>query len=111
MKNLLHAGRRAMIAAAVWSLFDALLHVAIDSVEAPRITGNVVVIVVAVITLVLRSGRLSAVLSGLAAAATIGLNVAWVITEGELPIPALILVLTALALLAWAARQFLADGA
>ena len=108
MKNLLHTGRRAMIAAAVWSVFDALLHVAIDSVEAARITGNIVVIVAAVVTQVLRPGRLSAFLSGLAAAATIGLNVAWFINGGEIPIPALILILVALALLAWAARRFLA---
>ncbi len=108
MKKLLRSGHRLMIAAAIWSAFDVLLHVAIDSVEPLRIAGNVAVIAAAVVSQAIRPGRLNAALSGLAAGATIGLNAAWSTGEGELPIPALILIVVALMLLALAAQRFLA---
>ena len=40
----LRDGRVAIAAAALWAVFDALVHVAVDMVEPPRIAGNLATI-------------------------------------------------------------------
>lgn len=104
-------GRTATVAAGAWSVFDALLHVAVDQVEPPRIAGNVAAIVAAAAVVALgRLGgraRLSAVICGLAAGLDLGFNAAWVGAERSLPIPAAIFITVAVGLLAWAAYRFL----
>ncbi|MEL6985129.1 MAG: hypothetical protein AAFO29_22040, partial [Actinomycetota bacterium] len=101
------------VAAAAWSVFDALVHVAVDQVEPPRIAGNMAAIVAAgLVVLFDRLGgrpRLSAVICGLAAGLVLGFNGAWVAAERELPIPAAIFIVVAVALLVWATYRFLVE--
>jgi hypothetical protein len=76
-------GRVLAVAAAAWSLFDALVHVAVDQVEPVRIAGNLAGIAAAALVVLLdrfgggRAG-LSAAICGLAAGIVLGFNGAWV---------------------------------
>lgn len=54
--------------------------------------------------------RLAGVICGIAAGLVLGFNLAWVVAKGDLPIPAAILIIVSLGLLAWAASRFLAEG-
>ena len=117
MKNLferLHDGRVAILAAAAWSLFDALVHVAVNQVEPLRIAGNVTVLVGAVLALTaVRSGgrlRVAAITCGIAAGLVLGFNAAWAVAENKLPVPAAIFITVAVVLAAWAARRFLVEA-
>ncbi|MEM7341961.1 MAG: hypothetical protein AAF467_25185 [Actinomycetota bacterium] len=117
MARPLHAlrnGRVAAAAAAGWSVFDALVHVAVDQVEPPRIAGNVAAIVAAALVVGLgylgRGGRISAVICGLGAGLVLGFNGAWVAAEQALPVPAAIFIIVAFGLLVWAAYRFLVNA-
>ena len=105
----LRTGRGAVIAAAAWAVFDALVHVVVDMVEALRIAGNVVTVGTAIVLAVpMLSARpkASAVVAGTAAGAVLGLNGGWALSERALPVPAAVFVLVAVGLLLWSAWQF-----
>ncbi|NNK90833.1 MAG: phospholipase [Acidimicrobiia bacterium] len=114
----LRDGRVALAGAAVWALFDALLHVAADMVEPPRIAGNLAAIGAAAVAIVLvhffQRHRLAAISSAIGAGLVLGFNAAWVVANMDspdsglpLPIPAAIFIGVALALLIWAAYRLL----
>lgn len=95
-----------MLVAAVWNLFDALLHVAVDMVEPPRIGGNLAVLA-AVAVAFLVGPRLAALAAALAGGVVVGLNLAFAVNEGGIRVPAFVFIAVTLALLAWAVRRFL----
>ncbi len=98
-----------MIVVAVWNLFDALLHVAVDMVEPPRIGGNLAALA-AVAVAYLLGPRVSAVAATVAAGAVLGLNLAFVANAGGIRAPALVFIVVTLALLGWAVRRFLQEA-
>ncbi len=99
-----------MVVAAAWNLFDALLHVAVDRVEPPRIGGNLAVLAAAAVVYLVASPRLAAVAAAMAGAVVVGLNLAWVVNEGGLAVPAFVFIAVTLVLLGWAVRRFLQDA-
>ncbi len=109
--NRLRDARIAVAAAAAWSVFDALVHVAVDMVEPLRIMGNVVgVAAAATVWAALRHRpKPAAVVSGLAAGAILGLNVAWLMTDGALRVPSFVFITVAVGLFVWATWQFLSE--
>ena len=73
--------RALTIAVLVLNVGDVVLHVAIDDVEPLRIAGNLVVLVAATAVLFWPSARRGAV-PLLAAVVSLGLNLAFIATEG-----------------------------
>ena len=115
----LRDGRVAVLAAVLWNVFDALVHVVIDLVEPLRIAGNVAVLVAAVLVLVAdRLGgwvRLAAAICGIGAGLVLGFNLSFVmINIGESHIVvilgSIVFVLVSLALMVWAAYRFIAEA-
>lgn len=102
----LDTGRSTMVVAAVWSVFDALLHVAIDMVEPPRIGGNIAVVAAAIVVHLIPRRRVSALVVGLAGGVVVGLNAAFMPNEVEVLIPTLVFIGVALGLSAWAMWRF-----
>ena len=92
---------------------DALLHVAIDRVEPPRIAGNLAVFgAAALVWAVLRLGggvRLGAAVCGIGGCCA-RVQPRFGGGRGELPIPAAIFIVVSLGLLAWAAWRVLAEA-
>ena len=85
-----------------WNIFDALLHVAIDMAEPPRITGNIIAVLVAVAILQGAPKKLSFTLLLIAFISTVALNTVHV-SENDFAIPMLIFVgLSLYLLLRWA---------
>ena len=110
MNRWLQTGRSTMVVVAGWNLFDALLHVAVDMVEPPRIGGNLAVLIATVVAYLVASSRLAASVAALAGSALVGLNLAWVINEGGIAVPAFAFIATTLVLLGWAVRRFLQEA-
>lgn len=110
LSNGLRSGSGALAAAAVWAVLDALVHVAVDEVEPLRIAGNATVLVALGLSwaaLRWRGGpKAAAGVCAVAAVVVLGFNVAWVATEGELPIPAAVFISVCVGLLMWAAQRF-----
>ena len=117
----LRDGTVAMLAAAAWALLDALVHVAADMIEPPRIAGNVATIGgAALVFALIRHGsrfRLAAALCGMSAGLVIGFNAAWVVASTDipdsgppLPVPAAIFIAVAVGLTLWAAYRLLAQA-
>ena len=85
-----------------WTMFDALLHVAIDMAEPLRITGNIIAIVVAVAILLGAPKKLSFSLLLAAFISTVALNTVHV-SENDFAVPMLIFIgLSLYLLLRWA---------
>jgi hypothetical protein len=99
-----------MLVVAAWNLFDALLHVAVDMVEPPRIGGNLAALA-AVAVAYLVGPRLAAGAAALAGGVVVGLNLAFFVNEGGVFAPSLVFIGVTLALLGWAARRFLEEAA
>ncbi len=103
-------GLAAVALAAVWAAFDAIVHVRVDMVEPLRVAGNVVVWVALAVSLyaVRVAGRpkLAGIACGIAAGIVLVLNGAWVIDNGELPVPAAIFFGLAVVLLVLASSRF-----
>jgi len=74
-----------------WNIFDALLHVAIDMAEPPRITGNIIAILVAVAILIGAPKKLSSSLLLAAFISIVALNTVHV-SEHDFAIPMLIFI-------------------
>ena len=74
-----------------WNIFDALLHVAIDMAEPPRITGNIIAILVAVAILIGAPKKLSSSLLLAAVISIVALNTVHV-SEHDFAIPMLIFI-------------------
>ena len=110
MNRWLKTGRSTMLVAAGWNLFDALLHVAVDMVEPPRIGGNLAVLVAAAVAYFVASPRVAAPAAALAGAVVAGLNLAWVVNEGGIAAPAVVFIAVTLVLLGWAVRRFLQEA-
>lgn len=111
----LRSGWGAVVAASVWSVIDALVHVIADEVEPARIAGNVAAIgalvVSAFATRVWGGPKLAAIACGIAAGVVVGINLAWVAARSEIPPIAAVFVAVALVLLVWAAWRFLGEAA
>lgn len=99
-----------MAVVAAWNLFDALLHVAVDMVEPPRIGSNLAVLAAAAVAYLVASPRVAATAAALAGALVVGLNLAWVVNEGGIAVPAFVFIAVTLVLLGWAVRGFLREA-
>lgn len=110
MKKWLQTGRSTMLVVAGWNLFDALLHTGVDRLEPPRIGGNLSVLAAAAIAYLVASPRLAASGAALAGSVVVGLNLAWVISEGGIAVPAFVFIATTLVLLGWAVHRFLQEA-
>lgn len=106
VRNALRAGRSTMAVAAVWNLFDALVHVAVDQVEAARIGGNLAVLVAVAVVYVVGSPRVGAFMAALAGAVVIGLNLAFLRSGPEFAGASLVFIGITLALLGWAVHRY-----
>ena len=76
LKRWLQTGRSTMAVVAVWNLFDALLHVAVDMVEPPRIGGNLAALA-AVVFAYVTGPRLAALAAVVAGGVVVGINLAF----------------------------------
>lgn len=76
---------------AVLSVFDLVLHVAIDQVEPLRVSGNVVVLIAALALLSVPSAR-RAWFPAAAGAVSLGLNLVFITLDGIGPLGALLVV-------------------
>ena len=74
-----------------WNIFDALLHVAIDMAEPPRITGNIIAVLVAVAILQGAPKKFSFTLLLIAFISTVALNTVHV-SENSFAIPMLVFI-------------------
>lgn len=97
---MLATGLGAMMLAAGWNVFDALVHVAVDLVEPPRITGNVAVLVTAgLVALLLRftgNEQVAGVLTAGSIGVVVGANAAFLVGGTELAVPSLVFIGTSL---------------
>jgi hypothetical protein len=89
--------RALTIAVLVLNVGDVVLHVVIDDVEPLRVAGNVVVLLAAIALLFWPSAR-RRVVPLLAAIVSLGLNLAFVATEGIGPLGTVLVVTTTLLL-------------
>ncbi len=106
--------RTLLGAVAAWNLLDLAVHVLVDRVEAARVAGNLAALVAAGVAVVAwRSGRagLAALACGLGTGLVLGVNLAWVAANGELPPAAAVFIGVSIALLAWAGWCLLGETA
>lgn len=114
IKEKLRTGVGAASLASAWAVFDAIVHVLVDKVELLRITGNIIVWVALVISLVTarvaERPRFAGLTCAVAALLVLAVNVVWAVDLGELPVVALIFFGLAIVLLLVANRRFSAEA-